>query len=249
MKESSEESRWGFKASEVREIIVITLGILLAFGIEAAWTEFREKDEVRRQLTAVDAELAQNLRFLQDLEAEHRAVTAAGAGLLDIAGPDAQVEDPDSAAKLIGAFWEPAGMGIISQGALAALRASSLLAEVPDPDIREALASWSEQLRTNEEFNESTDQQLQEVISPLIHQYVSEGDLNRLAGFSSIPHVREEYRAMVRSSRFPSDYSGLMQDRQFENLVAQRTGLSLIGADIAADLQAEASRILALFRG
>ena len=95
MKESSEESRWGFKASEVREIIVITLGILLAFSIEASWTEFREKDEVRRQLTAVDAELAQNLRFLQDLEAEHRAVAAAGAGLLDIAGPDAQVEDPE----------------------------------------------------------------------------------------------------------------------------------------------------------
>ena len=241
--------RRGIRSSEVREIIVIALGILLAFGIEAAWTAFRESAEVRQQLSAVDAEIAQNLLSLQKLEDEHRRVAVAGAALVKMMGPDAQVDEPDSVARLIGIFWTPAGSVTSSQGALETFRSSGLLAEVSDPDIRDALATWADLLGSVRDFNISTDARLQEVISPLLHQYVSEGDLNRIAGFEhDFLHIREEYRALVPSSRFNSDYSGLLQDRPFENLVAQRVALSLIGADLAAETQTEASRILDLLR-
>ena len=54
---------------------------------------------------------------------------------------------------------------------------------------------------------------------------------------------------MVGPSAFPSDYTGLLRDRQLESLLGQRTAISLMTADIAARIQEEALHIRTLLEG
>jgi hypothetical protein len=237
-----------FSSSEVREIFVITLGILLAFGVDAWWTAFREDAQLSDHLTAVDAELAQNIEALQEIRREAEAVAEASAALLGMAGPEAVAEDPDSIAKLVGIMWFPPGAST-SQGALEALRSSGLLAEVSDPELRQLLASWPARLQAPRGTMDIAAQRLREVISPLLHRYVSEVDLNRISGFGARTDLRAHYREMVGPSAFPSDYTGLLRDRQLESLLGQRTGISLMTADIAARIQEEALHIRTLLGG
>ena len=141
MVEPAAKKPYVVSSRELREVFVIALGILLAFGVDASWTEFREGVQLREHLAAVDAELAQNIEALQEVEREAEAVAEASAALLAMAGPNAVAELPDSIAMLIGTIWFPVRAST-SQGALEALRASGLLAEVSDPDLRQSLAAW-----------------------------------------------------------------------------------------------------------
>jgi hypothetical protein len=49
----------------VVESITIVFSILLAFAIDAAWDSRREREEEVRSLSAIDAEIAQNLERLE----------------------------------------------------------------------------------------------------------------------------------------------------------------------------------------
>jgi len=237
-----------FSRSEVREIFVITLGILLAFGVDAWWTAAREDAELKDHLATVDAELAQNIEALQEIKAEAEAVAEASAALLEMTGPEAVAEDPDSIANLVGIMWHPIGAST-SQGALETLRSSGLLAEVSDPELRQLLASWPARLQAVRGTADIVARAMQEVISPLLHRYVSEVDLNRLSGFGTRIDLRAEYRDLVGPSAFPSDHTGLLRDRQLESLLSQRAAISLITADMAAGIQEEARHIRALLVG
>ena len=236
---SPEPTRW---KAEVREIFVIALGILLAFGIDAAWTEWREQTELSRHLSAVGAELAQNAEALRNIEQESRDAAEASAALLDMAGPDAAAQYPDSIQRLIGTLWTPPNADL-SDGAMSALLASGLLAEVSDPELREALASWPARRNAHRFVLDLANQRLQEVVSPLLHRYVSEVDLNRMGGFTGRPDLRETYRELIPPSPFESHYDGLLRDRQLESLIAQRAALMLYAAEITGEISREALQI------
>jgi hypothetical protein len=237
-----------FSSSEVREIFVITLGILLAFGVDAWWTAAREEAELRDHLAAVDAELAQNIEALQEIRGEAESVVEASVALLGMAGPEAVAEDPNSIANLVGIMWFPIWAST-SQGALQTLRSSGLLAEVSDPELRQLLASWPARLQALRATADIGARPLQQVISPLLHRYVSEVDLNRISGFGARTDLRVQYREIVGPSAFPSDYTGLLRDRQFESLLGQRAAISMLTADQAAGIQDEARHIRTLLRG
>lgn len=245
MVEPAAKKPYVVSSRELREVFVIALGILLAFGVDASWTEFREGVQLREHLAAVDAELAQNIEALQEVEREAEAVAEASAALLAMAGPNAVAELPDSIAMLIGTIWFPVRAST-SQGALEALRASGLLAEVSDPDLRQSLAAWPARLQGPQPLIDVADQRMQQVISPLLHQYVSEVDLNRSSGFATRTHLRGQYREMVAASTFESDYTGLLRDRRLESLLGQRVALTLLLADIAAEVQEGARQIRTL---
>jgi hypothetical protein len=234
--------------SEVREIFVIALGILLAFGVDAWWTAFREDAQLREHLAAVDAEFAQNIEALQEVRQEAEAVAEASVALLGMAGPEAIAEDPDSIATLVGIMWFPIRAST-SQGALETLRSSGLLAEVSDPELRQLLAAWPARLEGVRASADIIARPLQQVISPLLHRYVSEVDLNRISGFGARTDLRAQFREMARPSAFPSDYTGLLRDRQMESLLGQRAAISLIIADMAGGVQEEAQHIRTLLVG
>jgi hypothetical protein len=242
MSEPAQTTSRMFSSAEVREIFVITLGILIAFGVDALWTASREDAELKDHLAAVDAELAQNIEALQEIRGEAQSVAEASAALLGMAGPQAVAERPDSIASLVGIMWFPIRAST-SQGALETLRSSGLLAEVSDPELRQLLASWPARLQAVRATADIAARALQEVISPLLHRYVSEVDLNRSSGFGLNTELRAQYREMVGPSAFSSDYTGLLRDRQLESLLSQRTAISLITADMATDIEQEARYI------
>ena len=240
--ESSEPRQSVLRRAEVREIFVIALGILLAFAVDASWAAWRERAEVARHLSAVDAELAQNAEALDRIEGQSRQVAEASAAFLAMAAPDAVAEEPDSVRRLIGVLWNPPGADI-SDGAMGALLASGLLAEIDDPELREALASWPGRRSQHRAVLDLADQRMQSVISPLLHRYVSEVELNRMGGFSFRSDLRDAYRELVAPSDFASDYDGLLRDRQLESLIGQRAALALIGSDVAGEASRQATEI------
>ena len=226
--------------SEVREIFVIALGILLAFGVDAWWTAFREDAQLREHLAAVDAEFAQNIEALQEVRQEAEAVAEASVALLGMAEP---VDPQSMAARFPG--WTPDTW----HRALETLRSSGLLAEVSDPELRQLLAAWPARLEGVRASADIIARPLQQVISPLLHRYVSEVDLNRISGFGARTDLRAQFREMARPSAFPSDYTGLLRDRQMESLLGQRAAISLIIADMAGGVQEEAQHIRTLLVG
>jgi len=225
--------RSGATRAGVQEIVVIALGILLAFAVDASWASFKEQSETRSTLASVRAELEQNIVALQELEAAHLAVADAGREILHLTGPDAEVQDEQALTHLITSFWVPA-RSTFSRGALQAMLASGRLPQVQSLDLREGLASWPNQLDANDLADADVADSWVNRGSPRLHVFVPEVNLSG------------RYSGWETPSRFEPDYVGLLRDLQFENLVAQRMGLSAIGARRAARLQEEGERILGL---
>jgi hypothetical protein len=222
----------------LREVLVIALGILLAFAVDASWDAVRERGQLDSHLDAVTAELEQNLRALRELEDASRRVFRASAALVTMSGPDAVAERPDSVNQLIVTLWSPP-TATFSRGALEALRSSGLLAEVRDPELRAALATWPDRVEDPLAVLGLANRRFQEVASPMLHTYVSEVDLNRADPFFKDTELPE----LLPPSRFPADHTALLRDRSLASLMSQRAALALIAADLSVEVQQEASRM------
>ncbi|MDX1647188.1 MAG: hypothetical protein R3304_08590 [Longimicrobiales bacterium] len=216
-----------------KEIVVIALGILLAFAVDASWASFRERAETRATLGSVRAELEHNIVALQELEAAHLAVAEAGRQILQLTGPDAEVEDDEALIRLITSFWVPVRSSF-SRGALQAMLASGRLSNVQSLELREGLASWPDELDASDRAD-----------AEVAESWTSRGSI-RLHVFVPEVNLSGRYADWESPSRFEADYVGLLRDLQFESLVAQRMALSAVGARRAARLRQAGERILSL---
>ena len=129
---------------QVTEVFVIALGILLAFGVDAAWNEVQEGEEERLALEALRAEFQANKVELTQIAQRHQQVADAGRALLTLTGPDAA--GTDEAAELIGEVWIP-WQSRLATGATSSLVSTDALARVRDTELQRALAAWPEQPR------------------------------------------------------------------------------------------------------
>jgi len=215
------------------EVLVIAFGILLALSADATWTMLKERSDTRTTLASVRAELEQNISALTALEQEHRDVEEAGKSILRLTGPNAEVLDEAQLVRLITTFWVPAEAEL-SRGALQAMLSSGGLARVESLELREGLASWSNRLDAGAQFD-----------AMVVDSWVRRGSI-RLHLFVPEINLSGQYSGWEIPSRFEPDYMGLLRDLQFESLIAQRMGLSAIGAGEAVRLQDQGRRILSL---
>ena len=231
--ENPDGSRARTIRSALLEVLLIAFGILLALGADATWTLFKERADTRAALASVRAELEQNINALAELEQAHRNVEEAGKDILRLTGPDAEVLDEAELVRLITTFWVPAEADL-SRGALQALLSSGGLARVESLELREGIASWSNRLDAGAQSD-----------AMVTDSWVSRGSI-RLHVFVPEINLSGQYSGWEVPSRFEPDYVGLLRDLQFESLIAQRMGLSAIGAGRAVRLQDEGRRILSL---
>ena len=77
--------------------------------------------------------------------------------------------------------------------------------------------------------------------------FVAQLDIDLVNGMGQFEEARAEFldRAPAASS-FPSDYVGLLSDRQFESAVVGRTTTSLIGAELAREALERIDELLEL---
>jgi hypothetical protein len=227
------------------EALVIVGSILLAFAIDAAWAERRESSEVVAALRSVEVELRVNRSYFEEIEVAHRRSADAGYEMLRLTGPEPRTDSIGRIQYLIGELWLRAGMNPPSSGAMSALIASGRIAEVPDQELRQALAAWPAYVERQREL-------LDLIYSEnLYHQrlvlYIAQLDVDRLYGMGDQDGARAEFReGAPGASRFPSDYEGLLSDREFENGVTSRITAALIGAQLSLQAREQIDAILGL---
>ena len=227
------------------EALVIVGSILLAFAIDAAWTERRESAEVDAALQAVRAELIGNRAYFDEVAVVHQRVADAGFEMLTLTGPDPSPAAAERVPALIGGLWTRAGLEPPGSGAVSGLIASGRIAEVDDTDLREALAEWPAYIDRQQELLDLIYDQ------NLFHQrlvlFVAQLDIDRLYGMGDAESAREAFVAGApRASRLESDYAGLLSDLQFENGVTSRVTAALIGVDETENAQARIDALVSL---
>lgn len=123
------------------EGLVIVLSIPLAFWIDAAWDVHSARARTHDHLSAVREELRENLRILEEAEANCTRVLGANLQLIRLIEPDLDPIPPDSLSRFIGASF----MGTPEEFRRAALNASIAsgeFAEIASPELQRGLTGW-----------------------------------------------------------------------------------------------------------
>lgn len=130
----------------VREIMVVVLSILIAFGLDAWWDAQGHRRDVVEMLSSVREEMEENRAELQSrIEQQGRAEHASQA-LVDLVGGnlDAQVVAvPDS---LLAALWATPSFDPAT-GSLDATLGSPAFGHIESADLRGRLSSWMRYVR------------------------------------------------------------------------------------------------------
>lgn len=194
------------------EGIAIVVSILLAFAIDAAWDESRERAQERRALVGLQEEFRDNLRLLEANLEGHRSTLRATTALLALSD-GAPPPSLDSIAHLLRRVFIDAFSYNPSVGVLEGLIASGDLGLVSDRELRNLLASWPGQLEENAEDEAWVFKDVQETYTPFLNRAVSARAIWSPGG--------DEH----------PDYTNIFGDEEFEELVAMRA----YGAEILID--------------
>jgi len=207
---------------------VIVASILLAFVIDAGWQGSQDREETREMLAAVRTELVTSIESLEHAAARYSEYVDAASQLLTLTGPDADIERIEAAARPIGILMVPAGIRL-QDAAMATLISSGRLARLDDAQLRQALSGWRETISGMAGTAQITREAWTGRAWPVILEHVPQLDLEHASGFAAFSELRERFTKLVpESSRFASDYAGLLGDMRFESAVVQVMTLALI---------------------
>jgi len=195
----------------IAEGMVIVISILLALSADAWWNRREELRQEHEALSQLYEEFLLNRERLADAEGRHRAqrdnIIRMLTAIAERGFPPGSYELPDSilSGGLGSVQFEPVG------GVISSLISSGRVALIRDDSLRVALASWLEDL--NElRADEVQDGDLRLQVREVVHDH--------------LPLVSVDYRmgsdGVGAPSRFDADYRGLLDSRDFENLLNYR---------------------------
>ena len=182
------------------ELFVVTVGILLALGVDAWWQAKSDRHEERVILVALRSEFEQARGELSDARAIHETHQASAEQLLGMVGAPSPVLGDDS----LGALWgrviryttyDP------SIGVLTALLASGRLHLIEDHELRSALAAWPSLLADAADSEDDARAMLMERFLPW------------LVTVSAIPNATE---GLLPAGTLPTNYELLLNSPTFE---------------------------------
>lgn len=194
------------------EGVVIVASILLAFGIEAWWEGMQERAEERDALVRLDAEFTAAADHLTEWRKNQLGVVEAGNVLLANTGASSPPTiTPDSMGSLIWTMtfnWtaDP------PTGVLSSLISTGELTVIENQDLRAGLVSWEALLRDLQAGERQAEQVIDSRVIPFLETQIS---------WRSLISALEDGAGMTPSS-FPFGTEGLMANREFENIVANR---------------------------
>jgi hypothetical protein len=127
----------------VFEILIVTLGILFAFGLDAAWDSYLDGRRERTHLQALAADFQRNAELLERSVRAQQEIAAASRGLLTIAKEGRS--DPEIRSLMAQVFssqqFEPV------MGAYEGLVGAGGLTVISDTLLRSELAEFAAQVR------------------------------------------------------------------------------------------------------
>ena len=215
--------RWG---RVVAEGILIVFSILLAFGIEAWWSQRGESQAEVEALQGLRDDFVESLERLASAKSEHVDVRAASVRLLAMTGPDANqiVSDPG---------MDTLVMVLIASGRIELLTSDAL---------RRELARWATAIADLREEERDAFRQMDERLLPYLWDYVP------VVTLEVSVHPRYEGLDLNRS-RFSRRYRELLRSMRSENSVEERMNSSIRVIDRLNEAEDVAVRVLALVEG
>lgn len=203
------------------EALAIVASILLAFTVDAWWERESELDTEMRVMQSLLEEFRINSERLDTLRAYHSGIEASAVELLRLSADGDVGISQDSVDHLISdLLW--GGGGKWATGTLDALLASGDLGLIRNEDLRTKLAAWPRTLERVRGMEQGDFYTQRELLYPFL---VRRGYLPKISNaIREAPGYPEpyEYAVPLPLSAAALDHRGLLQDREFQNLVLLR---------------------------
>ncbi len=205
----SNKLNWGYVLGE---ILVVVVGITIAFYVDAWWERRQEQARETEYLVGLQQDFEANRRLLGAAIAGQRNGLAAAEALLAMIHADAEAPSTDSLNVLIiHAFFmhsfDPVTLtydDLINSGGIKVIR---------DDSLRIALAAFAGRLGTNELVEKTANDQWNQINHPFF---------NSRLDFVEILRLGKPSAADLPPSRFQLDLQQFLVDRTFSNIVAGR---------------------------
>ncbi len=239
MSQTPESRRWG---RLVGEGLLIVFSILLAFGIEAWWSQRGERQAEAEALNGLKDDFVESLERLASAGSNHVEVRDASIRLLAMTGPDADqtVSDPVMDTLVVALIAGPKVFPVTAT--YDALIASGRIQLFESAALRRELARWSTAVVDLREEERDAFRQMDERLLPYLWNFVPVVTLD--------VNVHPRYEGVdLNRSRFSRRYRELLRSMLFENAVEERMNSSIRVIERLTVAENVAERVLALVEG
>ena len=228
--------RWGKVSAEG---LLIVLSILLAFGIEASWSERGERRAEAEALQGLKDDFVENLARLASVMSEHAEVRDASVRLLAMTGPEANqiVSDVVMDTLVMALIAYPKVFPVTAT--YDALIASGRIELLESATLRRELARWSTAIADLREEERDAFRQMDQRLLPFLWNFVPIVTLD--------VNVHPRYEGVdLSESRFARRYPELLRSMRFENAVEERMNSSIRAIERVTGAEDIARRVLGL---
>jgi len=188
------------------EVFVIIISILLAFAIEAWWSEFKERKVEREILLGIREDFLYNSDLLDMTEEKHLQGLEASNILASMAGPEAELTiKNDSIEILIQSLRNHWTYDPITGTLLALINSDITLVE--NWELRKSLVSWLDLVKDMNEDELSQRNEVQQHLTPFLIEQIPLRTILRI----------EEVDSLINN--FLPDYESLLRDMTFQSLI------------------------------
>jgi hypothetical protein len=228
--------RWGRVSAEG---VLIVLSILLAFGIEAGWSERAERRAEAEALQALKDDFVENRARLASVISEHAEVRDASVRVLAMTGPEANqiVSDVAMDTLVMALIAYPKVFPVTAT--YDALIASGRIELLESATLRRELARWSTAIADLREEERDAFRQMDQRLLPFLWDFVPVVTLD--------VNVHPRYEGVdLSESRFARRYPELLRSMRFENAVEERMNSSIRAIERVTGAEDIARRVLGL---
>ena len=236
MSQTPESRRW---RKLVGEGLLIVFSILLAFGIEAGWSQRGERQAEVEALQGLSDDFVESLERLTSVGSDHVEVRDASVRLLAMTGPDADqtVSDLVMDTLVMALIAYPKVFPVTAT--YDALIASGRIQLLESAALRRELARWATAVVDLREEERDAFRQMDERLLPYLWNYMPVVTLD--------VNVHPRYGGMdLNRSRFSRRYRELLRSMLFENAVEERMNSSIRVIERLSVVENVAERVLAL---
>lgn len=210
------------------EGFVIVVSILLAFGIDAWWQNVGEQAAEAAAIAGIHQDFVAHSAVIDEALGYARAREDAAAQLFEAMRPQGGGTDPD-VAQLIDEVWSYNDVRF-QGGTLESLFSGPGLTSLSDPELRQLLSAWRQEVSDFDQVNRETTSEIW-----LFVDYLSE----------RFPIADLDPRSDLPESGFRADLSGLQNDFRFSNLIYRQYSRATVGGRRLGQLEAIAEAVLA----
>jgi len=220
------------------ESALIVLSILLAFGIEAGWSQRSDRVSEAEALHGLRADFVENVTRLAESRVEHTEIRDAAIRVLALTGPGVEAPPDLVMDSLVMALIGGPKVFAVT-ATYDALIASGRIDLLQSPTLRRELAKWAAALADLGEEEREAFAQMDQRLLPFLWDYVPivTLDINVLPNYAGVD---------IRPSRFTRRYRELLQSRRFENHVEERMNSSRRSITRIAEVQEITQAVLDL---